>query len=410
MDYLDCFDRQELIKERARCSSELNQLIIKKEDDQSVKENVEKVKNDLKAIMSKCDERLKAQKEENAVFNGGSGGPGGGPVGGPDGGSGGPVMDATSFNGEVMIQSMQKTAKLQSILDNVRAINKLKTGDSVEKFISSLNQLYCIEVKPQLGSMPTLETEFVNCAKGLLTYPMFTQLQKSGKTINNWSDLEKYLISTHGSRISNFQYLHRLWNCQLQPDERFSDFGSRLEEQIHHASMHIQASFKAKHSGTDMTATDVFALMGAMLAALQIKSSHEDTYKSLIKTIDKNWSASTVLSDAADYADKMQSGELADPTVYHAKVAKKTEKKKKVEDKKPEKNKSFKKKSSDRLEDYKKKCANEICEAFLRNSCKYGPRCFRMHPAQKSSHYTEVVQPEVEPEVNEEDGIKNLFH
>ena len=44
MDYLDCFDRQELIKERARCSSELNQLIIKKEDE-SVKENVEKVKN-----------------------------------------------------------------------------------------------------------------------------------------------------------------------------------------------------------------------------------------------------------------------------------------------------------------------------------------------------------------------------
>ena len=66
MDYLDCFDRQELIKERARCSSELNQLIIKKEDE-SVKENVEKVKNDLTAIMLKCDERLKAQKEEKQL-------------------------------------------------------------------------------------------------------------------------------------------------------------------------------------------------------------------------------------------------------------------------------------------------------------------------------------------------------
>ena len=394
MDYLDCFDRQELIKERARCSSELNQLIIKKEDDQSVKENVEKVKNDLNAIILKCDERLKAQKEEKAVLNGGSGGP---------------VMDATSFNGEVMMQSMQKTAKMQQILDNVRAIYKLKTGDPVEKFISSLNQIYCIEVKPQLGAMPTLETEFVNCAKGLLTYPMFTQLEKSGKTINNWSDLEKYLISTHGSRISNFQYLHRLWNCQLQPDERFSDFGSRLEEQIHHASMHIQASFKTKHSGTDMTATDVFALMGAMLAALQIKSSHEDTYKSLIKTIDKNWSASTVLSDAADYADKMQSGEFAAPTVYHAKEAK-SEKKKKVEDKKPDTNKSFKKKSSDRLEDYKRKCATQICEAFLQRNCKYGEKCFRIHPAKHAAHFTGLIEPEVKPEVNEEDDISNLFH
>ena len=397
MDYLDCFDRQELIKERARCSSELNQLIIKKEDDQSVKENVEKVKNDLNAIILKCDERLKAQKEEKAVLNGGSGGP---------------VMDATSFNGEVMMQSMQKTAKMQQILDNVRAIYKLKTGDPVEKFISSLNQIYCIEVKPQLGAMPTLETEFVNCAKGLLTYPMFTQLEKSGKTINNWSDLEKYLISTHGSRISNFQYLHRLWNCQLQPDERFSDFGSRLEEQIHHASMHIQASFKTKHSGTDMTATDVFALMGAMLAALQIKATHEDAYKSLIKTIDKNWTASSLLADAADYADKMQSGEISTPsnTVFHAKVTTQREKKKKYQDKKPE-TKSSTKKSSDRLEEYKKKCANQICEAFLKGSCKYGGQCFRIHPTKKSAHYTEVVEPEVEPEVADEPcGIKNLFH
>ena len=391
MDYLDCFDRQELIKERARCSSELNQLIIKKEDEQSVKENVEKVKNDLKAIMLKCDERLKAQKEEKQLRT--------------DAAQEQSIVNIP-LSGDVMMKNMQQTAKLQSILDNVRAINKLKTGDSVEKFISSLNQIYCIEVKPQLGAMPTLETEFVNCAKGLLTYPMFTQLEKSGKTINNWYDLEKYLISTHGSRISNFQYLHRLWNCQLQPDERFSDFGSRLEEQIHHASMHIQASFKTKHSGNDMTATDVFALMGAMLAALQIKSSHEDAYKSLIKTIDKNWSASTLLSDAADYADKMQSGEFAAPTVYHAKLVK-TEKKQKP---KAEKKKSTSKNSSDRLEEYKKKCADQICEAFLKGNCKYGDKCFRIHPARHSAHYTDLIEPEVKPELNEEDGISNLFH
>ena len=390
MDYLDCFDRQELIKERARCSSELNQLIIKKEDE-SVKENVEKVKNDLTAIMLKCDERLKAQKEEKQLRT--------------DAAQEQSIVNIP-LSGDVMMKNMQQTAKLQSILDNVRAINKLKTGDSVEKFISSLNQIYCIEVKPQLGAMPTLETEFVNCAKGLLTYPMFTQLEKSGKTINNWYDLEKYLISTHGSRISNYQFLHRLWNCQLQEGERFCDFGARLEEKVHHASMHIQASFKKKHDGTDMQAGDVFNLVGAMLSALQIKATHEDAYKSLIKTIDKNWTASSLLADAADYADKMQSGEFAAPTVYHAKLVK-TEKKQKP---KAEKKKSTSKKSSDRLEEYKKKCADQICEAFLKGSCKYGERCFRIHPAQKSAHYTEVVEPKVEPEVNEEDGISNLFH
>ena len=311
---------------------------------------------------------------------------------------------ATSVNGEVMVQSMQKNAKMQQILDTVRTTDKLKTGDSIETFVCGLSQLYSIEVKPQLGILPNLETEFVNCAKGLLTYPMFTQLEKSGESATTWSELEKYLISTHGSRISNFQHLHRLWNCQLQEGERFCDFGARLEEKIHHASMHIQQSFKKKHGGADMTATDVFALMGAMLAALQIKSSHEDAYKSLIKTIDKNWSASTVLSDAADYADKMQSGEFASPTVYHAKVATSKEKKKKQQDKKPE-TKISAKKSSDRLEEYKKKCANQICEAFLKGNCKYGDRCFRIHPEQKSL-YTEVENNEEE----ETENLGNLFH
>ena len=391
MDYLDYFNRQELINERARCSSELNQLKIKKEDDGTIKENVDQIKNDLNAIIQKCDERLKAQKEEKIAMD-------------SNNSAQNTATVATSINGEVMVQSMQKNAKMQQILDTVRTTDKLKTGDSIETFVCGLSQLYSIEVKPQLGILPNLETEFVNCAKGLLTYPMFTQLEKSGESATTWSELEKYLISTHGSRISNFQHLHRLWNCQLQEGERFCDFGARLEEKIHHASMHIQQSFKKKHGGADMTATDVFALMGAMLAALQIKSSHEDAYKSLIKTIDKNWSASTVLSDAADYADKMQSGEFASPTVYHAKVATSKEKKKKQQDKKPE-IKISTKKSSDRLEEYKQKCANQICEAFLKGNCKYGNRCFRIHPEQKSL-YTEVEHNEEE----ETDNLGNLFH
>ena len=402
MDYLDYLNRHELINERARCCSELNQLKIKKEeDDQSVKQNMEKIKNDLNAVLEKCDERLKAQKEEqDALNNGGSGQKGGARE-----------QSLMPLSGEDMVQSMQKTAKLQQIIETVRATTKLKTGDSVESFVCGLNQIYVIEIKPQLNEMPSLETEFVKVAKTLLTYPMFTQLQKSGKTINNWSDLEKYLISTHGTKISNFQHLHRLWNCQLQEHERFADFGSRLEEKIHHASRTIQASFKKSHSDTDMTAGDVFNLVGAMLAAQQIRIANEDAYKSLIKTIDKNWSASSVLSDAADYADKMQSGEFAAPTVFHARVTKKTEKKKKSEPKKPETQRSSSKKSSDRLEEYKKKCADQICEAFIKGNCKYGERCFRIHPAQRSAHYTEVAEPDVEPEViTESCGIKNLFH
>ena len=47
MDYLDYFNRQELINERARCSSELNQLKVKKEDDESVKEITQENNNNI---------------------------------------------------------------------------------------------------------------------------------------------------------------------------------------------------------------------------------------------------------------------------------------------------------------------------------------------------------------------------
>ena len=95
-------------------------------------------------------------------------------------------------------------------------------------------------------------------------------------------------------------------------------------------------------------------------------------------------------------------------SAFHAKVMK-IKKKSKNQDKKPE-TKSLAKKSSDRLEEYKKKCANEICEAFIKGNCKYGNRCFRIHPKQQNAHYSEVVEPEVEPEVKTEQSIQNLFH
>ena len=387
MEYLNYFDRQELITERSRCRNELNQLKIKKEDE-TEKTKVDEVIQHLTTIILSCDERLKAQKEDANRTRDNALEPGNG------------------FNGQVMIQSMQNTAKQQQIIDTVRAIRKLKTGDCIETFVCGLNQLYRIEVRPHLTEMPTLETDFVNCAMSLLTYPMFTQLEKSGKEIKTWEDLEKYLIATHGTRISNFQHLHRLWNCQLRDDERFADFGSRLEDKIYHASMHIQASFRKSHSNTEMNANDVFGLVGAMLAAQQLKAGHEDAFKSLIKTIDKHWSASSLLQEAADYSDKLETTTVEPPNpphvTFHTKVEKRSYPKKGT----PKSDLKKSKKSSDRLEDYKKKCSSQICENFLKGHCKYGKNCFRIHPVKDGTHYAEIVKPEVEPEV----GIENLFH
>ena len=396
MEYLSNLTRPELLDERSRLSNELLNLRIKKEDAQE-KEAVDAVKQELKETLNEIDKRLKAQKEDNAILNQNA-------------------RDNTliqPFNGEIMVKSMQDNAKQQQILEGIRAIPKLKTGDCVETFVCGLKQLYSIEVKPQLTAIPTLETEFVNCVKGLLTYAMFTQMEKSGLQLKTWVDLEAYLVKQHGTKISNYQHLHRLWNCQLQENERFAEYAARLEEKVHHASMHIQASFKKNHNDKEMSATDTFLLIGGMLAAQQIKANNEDAYKSLIKTIDKNWTASALLSEAADYADKMQSGEFASSTetVFHAKVAAKIMKDEK-EKKKPTVKGSSARKSRDRLEEYKQKCKNEICEAFLKGSCKYGDRCFRIHPENgQAVHFTEIEHPENEELQNEEsDELGNLFH
>jgi len=166
-EYLNYLQRGELIAERARVKTELNLLKIKKEDDVS-SEDRQTVKNELEDVLKAADARLKAQMEENRLDN--------------DGGAKEQSLANLSLSGDAMMESMAKTAKIQQIMDTVRTTDKMKIGDSVETFVCRLSQLYLIEVKPQLEKMPQLELEFVNAAKGLLTYPMFSQLQKSGKS------------------------------------------------------------------------------------------------------------------------------------------------------------------------------------------------------------------------------------
>ena len=391
MEYLDYLNRTELLAKRSRCSTELNQLKIKKEDDE-MKDQVDAVKLNLNEIIKACDERLKAKVEDKNLLLGGAKEQ---------------HLPLVTANDDI-IKTFRDNARSQNILDTIMRTNKLKTGDSIENFVGDLHQIYSIEVQPQLGKLPNLETEFINAVKRLLTYPMYIQLEKSGKNLTKWSDLQKYLIATHGKRISNYQHLHQLWNCRLYESEKLSDFGARLEDKVWSAAVHIQASYRKSNENREMSAEDVFHLFGALLAALQIKESYGDAYKSLIKTCDKHWTASSLLSDAADYVDKMSTGEIEDTqnTAFHSRVLQNVEKKKKSALKD-----HLTKKSRDRLEEYKQKCKNEICEAFMKGSCKYGSRCFRIHPEnEQNAHYTEVEPTEDGENESEENEIGNLFH
>ena len=66
MEYLDYLTRSELLAERSRCSTELNQLETKKED-AGTQANVDAVKRNLKGIIKACDERFRAKMQYTNV-------------------------------------------------------------------------------------------------------------------------------------------------------------------------------------------------------------------------------------------------------------------------------------------------------------------------------------------------------
>ena len=218
-----------------------------------------------------------------------------------------------------MVKTMKENATIQNLLEVVRAVQKLNVGDSIERFVSELDQIYKVEVEPQVGDVQSLEAEFVRAAKRLLTFSMYEQMDQSGTNTTTWTEMKKYLVENHGSKITMFQHLNRLWKLEIKTDEKLTDYGARLEEQIHKASLHIMKKFGKDHKGNDdrpkdMAPEDVFKLIGAMLASLQVQKEHEDVFKSMIKNMDKHWSAGSLLADAQDYVDRLGANHNATKT------------------------------------------------------------------------------------------------
>ena len=213
-------------------------------------------------------------------------------------------------NDQNMIKSMKEQSIITNLLDVIRTVTKMATGDSMEKFIAEMDQIYQVEVEPQLGELQKLEDEFVRGTKRLLPHVMFSQMSKSGEDTSTWDALKKYLITNHGSKIKMFQHLTRLWNLEARPEDKLTDFGAKLEEETHTAAMHIKKLFTKKHTkqgqpDVQMSADDVFKLMAAMLASIQVRKNHEDIFKAMIKKMDTHWTASSLAADAQDYIDRL---------------------------------------------------------------------------------------------------------
>ena len=288
--------RSELVTMLMNKENELNKQKLKTEPAVAeAKKNWNDLKNSLEADITAIQGRLKDTMPTATTP----------PV--PANGEQSVTPIATDQN---MVKSMKEQSIITNLLNVIGTVNKMSTGDSMEKFIAEMDQIYQVEVEPQLGQLQQLEDEFVRGTKRLLPHVMFSQMSKSGEDTSTWDALKKYLITNHGSKIKMFQHLTRLWNLEARPEDKLTDFGAKLEEETHTAAMHIKKLFTKKHTkqgqqDVQMSADDVFKLMAAMLASIQVRKNHEDIFKAMIKKMDNHWTATSLVADAQDYVDRL---------------------------------------------------------------------------------------------------------
>lgn len=192
--------------------------------------------------------------------------------------------------------------RLQAIHDSVKDIKKFNPGNDVNRFITDVNKTYMIHVKPEIGTHPSIEKEFVRICKQLLNEGIFQQMTDSQHDTSTFEQLKAYLITTHGSQMTNFQHLSRAWDLQRRDGERLTDFAGRLENTIREAAVHIKAKFKSDHS-REIPADTVFSLMGAMLMSEKVKAWTPSLYPHIVKTMDKHYTAGGIASDVQRYID-----------------------------------------------------------------------------------------------------------
>ena len=288
--------RPELIQLLLHNKTELNKQLIKTEPaDAPGKKSLTDIKKRLETEIKAIEAKL---KESIATVTT--------PAAAPTAGN----STLALSNDEALMKSMQEQATVQNLLDVIRNVPKMVIGDSMERFVADMDQIYEVEVKDQVTDLPKLEDEFVRATKRLLINTMFSQMNKSGEDTSTWKLLKKYLITNHGSKITMFQHLTRLWNLEPKAEEKLTDFAAKLEDQIHTASLHIKKLFTKNHTranqaAVEMSADDVFKLVGAMLASIQVRKNHEDIFRSMIKKMDTHWSASSLAADAQDYIDRL---------------------------------------------------------------------------------------------------------
>ena len=134
--------------------------------------------------------------------------------------------------------------KQQSLRDSMRGIRSFQLGADVNKFITDLNKASAIHVRPERKAYPKLVEEFLKVAKQLLNEGIFQQIEDSSHDTSTFEQLKAYLLSAHGTHMSNFQHLSLAWDLQRKKGERLTDFAGRLECTIREAAVHIKDKYR----------------------------------------------------------------------------------------------------------------------------------------------------------------------
>jgi len=339
--------RSELIQLLMHNKTELNKQLVKTEPtDAPGKKSLLDIKKRLETDIKAIEAKLKETVPPAPVAAASEATPAG-------------DQTLTLANEQALMKSMQEQATVQNLLDVIRNVPKMVIGDSMERFVADMDQIYEVEVKDQVAGLQKLEDEFVRATKRLLINTMFSQMNKSTEDTSTWESLKKYLITNHGSKITMFQHLTRLWNLEPKSEEKLTDFAAKLEDQVHTASAHIKKLFTKNHSKSnepdvEMTADDVFKLVAAMLTSIQVKKNHEDIFRSMIKKMDTHWTASSLAADAQDYIDRLDTNSNITRTGAEVSFLSKSMNNKSSEQKKSSRDKSLEDESSKAIKELQK--------------------------------------------------------
>ena len=283
----------------------------------------------------------------------------------------GVVSNQSGTGSQQVVQEWTKAQKKQILSQEVNSIGKLVVSN-LERWISDIDRIHKLEIQDD----ESYEEDFVKMVIRLLPSAIFSQLSDSGIATKSWSDLRSFLVLNFGSKISIYQHLTKLSDFHLQRGENVSTFASRLEEQAYTAWIHIMKKFKVANNNSDITGHAVFKLFAAMMCSLQIRQRYPKVYQSMVKNMDKHWTATSLAAEAQDYLDRLpdisQDQTFLVQPKRNSKQVSKALKTNSVQSKQDRDARS--------LDKLKEKVKNEICKSFAKTgSCKYGERCFRKH-------------------------------